>query len=100
MVRGSAYTVFIILTLMIVYPFAPMVELYESENSETSGRAQTTWSGSMVLNNHFTVPVTDELIISSCTNVTMSSGVRIYVCLLYTSPSPRDQRGSRMPSSA
>ena len=24
----------------------------------------------------------------------------IYCCLLYTSPSPRDQRGSRMPSSA
>ena len=23
-----------------------------------------------------------------------------YRCLLYTSPSPRDQRGSRMPSSA
>ena len=23
-----------------------------------------------------------------------------WVCLLYTSPSPRDQRGSRMPSSA
>ena len=23
-----------------------------------------------------------------------------YDCLLYTSPSPRDQRGSRMPSSA
>ena len=41
---------------------------------------------------------------------TMSSTVRkledkdfirlIYDCLLYTSPSPRDQRGSRMPSSA
>ena len=28
-------------------------------------------------------------------------GSRIYkTCLLYTSPSPRDQRGSRMPSSA
>ena len=27
-------------------------------------------------------------------------GVRADVCLLYTSPSPRDQRGSRMPSSA
>ena len=26
--------------------------------------------------------------------------VRAYTCLLYTSPSPRDQRGSRMPSSA
>ena len=25
---------------------------------------------------------------------------RIHLCLLYTSPSPRDQRGSRMPSSA
>ena len=25
---------------------------------------------------------------------------RVMVCLLYTSPSPRDQRGSRMPSSA
>ena len=25
---------------------------------------------------------------------------RLLVCLLYTSPSPRDQRGSRMPSSA
>ena len=25
---------------------------------------------------------------------------RGYLCLLYTSPSPRDQRGSRMPSSA
>ena len=27
-------------------------------------------------------------------------GERHRVCLLYTSPSPRDQRGSRMPSSA
>ena len=26
--------------------------------------------------------------------------VRLIICLLYTSPSPRDQRGSRMPSSA
>ena len=27
-------------------------------------------------------------------------GKQVYICLLYTSPSPRDQRGSRMPSSA
>ena len=26
--------------------------------------------------------------------------IKVTVCLLYTSPSPRDQRGSRMPSSA
>ena len=35
--------------------------------------------------------------------VTISHGTNQYVvraCLLYTSPSPRDQRGSRMPSSA
>ena len=28
------------------------------------------------------------------------SGMFFNICLLYTSPSPRDQRGSRMPSSA
>ena len=28
------------------------------------------------------------------------SAIEAYTCLLYTSPSPRDQRGSRMPSSA
>ena len=30
----------------------------------------------------------------------ITSGSPTYICLLYTSPSPRDQRGSRMPSSA
>ena len=29
-----------------------------------------------------------------------ASYTMVYDCLLYTSPSPRDQRGSRMPSSA
>ena len=29
-----------------------------------------------------------------------STSKRTYPCLLYTSPSPRDQRGTRMPSSA
>ena len=32
--------------------------------------------------------------------VTMAEDDLYYTCLLYTSPSPRDQRGSRMPSSA
>ena len=31
---------------------------------------------------------------------TDTSDTMYYICLLYTSPSPRDQRGSRMPSSA
>ena len=30
----------------------------------------------------------------------INSYAELYDCLLYTSPSPRDQRGSRMPSSA
>ena len=29
-----------------------------------------------------------------------AAGTLTFICLLYTSPSPRDQRGSRMPSSA
>ena len=33
-------------------------------------------------------------------HVSEQDGKRLYLCLLYTSPSPRDQRGSRMPSSA
>ena len=31
---------------------------------------------------------------------THKSTIPLWICLLYTSPSPRDQRGSRMPSSA
>ena len=30
----------------------------------------------------------------------IAQGCHVFCCLLYTSPSPRDQRGSRMPSSA
>ena len=41
------------------------------------------------------VPASDQLIDSV---ILENTGVQ--TCLLYTSPSPRDQRGSRMPSSA
>ena len=34
------------------------------------------------------------------TDIVFSGRTDGYPCLLYTSPSPRDQRGSRMPSSA
>ena len=34
------------------------------------------------------------------TRVTIETDTSTSPCLLYTSPSPRDQRGSRMPSSA
>ena len=38
--------------------------------------------------------------ISTEFDVTLPDSACVYCCLLYTSPSPRDQRGSRMPSSA
>ena len=34
------------------------------------------------------------------TNIIHSYGGQVYICLLYTSPSPRDGTSSRMPSSA
>ena len=40
-----------------------------------------------------------EIIAQAAYRAVAASGLRM-ACLLYTSPSPRDQRGSRMPSSA
>ena len=40
------------------------------------------------------------LLLTLFSTISTRSGLWISVCLLYTSPSPRDQRGSRMPSSA
>ena len=44
-----------------------------------------------------------QVVTQDAGKVAMSHGMKevvVKVCLLYTSPSPRDQRGSRMPSSA
>ena len=40
----------------------------------------------------------NEVVLSPVTETLQ--GKQLLICLLYTSPSPRDQRGSRMPSSA
>ena len=93
MVRSKVTSALLLITIFLLSVQSPLM-LESARVSETSGRSQTTWSGSVVLNNDYTVLVTDELVVSACTNVTMSNGVRIYVegriCLLYTSPSPRD----------
>ena len=47
---------------------------------------------------HFDVDASDDEIKQLAEKIA-SAGLKIG-CLLYTSPSPRDQRGSRMPSSA
>ena len=43
-----------------------------------------------------------EIVVSVGSNDVLANTAnqQIDICLLYTSPSPRDQRGSRMPSSA
>ena len=46
---------------------------------------------------HSNMAMMDDLLIATDQ---MSGPSQLFVCLLYTSPSPRDQRGSRMPSSA
>lgn len=53
--------------------------LEDTQSQQTSGRSQTIWTGSVNLNNHYTIPVTDELVIAACTNVTMANDVRIFV---------------------
>ena len=47
---------------------------------------------------YLTKPITmDDLLVGVARNL---KNEQPHLCLLYTSPSPRDQRGSRMPSSA
>ena len=52
------------------------------------------------LTSYFFPPDADEAYFRKIRRYAFLNGVPIVGCLLYTSPSPRDQRGSRMPSSA
>ena len=62
--------------------------------------------GKMVLHNLITdsldllLDSTTPDIIINCAGITTRRGVEDNICLLYTSPSPRDRQKSRMPSSA
>ena len=46
----------------------------------------------------FVVSYSDRMLVHDWKS--LSEPWLLWICLLYTSPSPRDQRGSRMPSSA
>ena len=50
-----------------------------------------------LIEKHETLPA--RSLVRSC-NEPNANRADVWICLLYTSPSPRDQRGSRMPSSA
>ena len=59
------------------------------------------FAGSYLFAKHLTNRVSAEtVVIMLSILVTIGLFPLAYICLLYTSPSPRDQRGSRMPSSA
>ncbi len=47
--------------------------------SASDARSTQTWSGNIVLGVDYTIDVNDELIVSACSSISMSSGVRIYV---------------------
>ena len=57
-----------------------------------------------ILHQHTNEAIADAVHPSTVLNVQaavlLKTAVELYTCLLYTSPSPRDKRQSRMPSSA
>ena len=72
--------------LEILYDF-----LKEGESSESEVEAQYSKAIAVLDDTEFRSTLDQEGDELSCL---------LEICLLYTSPSPRDQRGSRMPSSA
>ena len=55
----------------------------------------------LLLSDLSSIQTEGEIIIVDCGSEDKTVDIaNIYGCLLYTSPSPRDQSGSRMPSSA
>ena len=73
------------------------------KNSETGFYTVTTKEGQILKVADLVDPENQSRAFESLRNVTSPDDVDMVIalgCLLYTSPSPRDQRGSRMPSSA
>ena len=66
-----------------------------ADMQEEAGKSLETRFGSDRVR-FFTCDVTSDADLQNA----LSKGAEAFGCLLYTSPSPRDQRGSRMPSSA
>ena len=83
-------------------PGTLMYDWYVNEDG-TSGVLFEQYASQKALGDHVAGPVFTE-IAPRYRGVARSQKVEMFgadgICLLYTSPSPRDQRGSRMPSSA
>jgi hypothetical protein len=82
MERKQTLLAFGLLALLLLMSIAPIVQPFQEEQSEgyeVAGRATTTWSGTVSLTSDYFVNVQDELLITSCTSVVLSPGIRIYV---------------------
>ncbi|MGB1793093.1 MAG: hypothetical protein ACPHMS_04335, partial [Candidatus Poseidoniaceae archaeon] len=81
MERKQTFLAVGLLVLLIMMSISPMIQPLTDDHDgmETSGRATTTWSGTVTLSSDYFVNVQDELLITSCTSVVMSPGIRIYV---------------------
>ena len=81
MERKQTFLALSLLFLLLFMSMSPMVQPFASDSdaAAATGRATTTWSGTVSLTSDYFVNVQDELLITSCTSVVMSPGIRIYV---------------------
>ena len=86
MYSGKKFLLFSLLGILLGYLFHRLTLLYDSY----TGNSLDKWT-------HLLMEGQDE-VLQSPWNVSFTG--KSSACLLYTSPSPRDKRQSRMPSSA
>ena len=80
-----------------------LFNMIDDENQENEADQQQRGGGAIMMKDELgAILEDDDDILNSSTGSVENSILQrsISSCLLYTSPSPRDQRGSRMPSSA
>ena len=88
--------------IIILMVYIPILALVGIEGKMFRPMAQTVMlaiGGALILSLTY-VPMMCSLFLSKNISNHKTIADRLIGCLLYTSPSPRDQRGSRMPSSA
>ena len=82
--------IFSVIAWMAGLLYLPRIFMYHADTNITKETSETF---KVMERKLFSIIMTPAFIFTWITGLSMT-------CLLYTSPSPRDQRGSRMPSSA
>ena len=79
LIAGIFLCLFLFMSLSPIVNGEPLEQTDIDNENYVSARSTTTWSGTVDLTSNYYVDIQDELLITSCTNVTMSSSVRIIV---------------------